>query len=136
MAVAICASIGGANAGVAVAGFGRSKRAWFATFLDLTNGMPAHNTVWRVCRVLAPDQFRTCFLNWIRATSPLSGGPVIAIAGKQLRRSHDKCLGRSAIDLVSAWATANQLVLGQRKVADKSNAITATPNSSRNTHHR
>jgi predicted transposase YbfD/YdcC len=127
LAVAICAIIGGANDWVAVAEFGRSKRAWFATFLDLANGIPSHDTFWRVFRVLDPDQFQTCFLNWIRATSPLIGGQVIAIDGKQLRRSHDKGLGRSAIYMVSAWATANHLVLGQRKVADKSNEITAIP---------
>ena len=94
---------------------------------DLANGIPSHDTFWRVFRVLDPDQFQTCFLNWIRATSPLIGGQVIAIDGKQLRRSHDKGLGRSAIYMVSAWATANHLVLGQRKVADKSNEITAIP---------
>ena len=110
---------------------GRSKRAWFATFLDLANGIPSHDTFWRVFRVLDPDQFQTCFLNWIRATSPLIGGQVIAIDGKQLRRSHDKGLGRSAIYMVSAWATANHLVLGQRKVAEKSNEITAIPESLR-----
>ena len=127
LVIAICASIAGANDWVAVAEFGRSKRAWFATFLDLANGIPSHDTFWRVFRVLDPDQFQTCFLNWIRATSPLIGGQVIAIDGKQLRRSHDKGLGRSAIYMVSAWATANHLVLGQRKVADKSNEITAIP---------
>ena len=58
-------------------------------------------------RALDPDHFQTCFLNWIRATSPLIKGQVIAIDGKQLRRSHDKGLGRSAIYMVSAWATAN-----------------------------
>lgn len=127
LVIAICAIIGGANDWVAVAEFGRSKRVWFATFLDLTNGIPSHDTFWRVFRVLDPEQFQTCFLNWIRATSPLIGGQVIAIDGKQLRRSHDKGLGRSAIYMVSAWATANHLVLGQRKVADKSNEITAIP---------
>jgi predicted transposase YbfD/YdcC len=127
LVVAICAIIGGANDWVAVAEFGRSKQAWFATFLDLANGIPSHDTFWRVFRALDPDQFQTCFLNWIRATSPLIGGQVIAIDGKQLRRSHDKGLGRRAIYMVSAWATANHLVLGQRKVADKSNEITAIP---------
>lgn len=127
LVIAICASIGGANDWVAVAEFGRSKQAWFATFLDLPNGIPSHDTFWRVFRALDPDQFQTCFLNWIRATSPLIGGQVIAIDGKQLRRSHDKGLGRSAIYMVSAWATANHLVLGQRKVAEKSNEITAIP---------
>jgi len=127
LVVAICAIVAGANDWVAVAEFGRSKQAWFATFLDLPNGIPSHDTFWRVFRALDPDQFQTCFLNWIRATSPLIGGQVIAIDGKQLRRSHDKGLGRSAIYMVSAWATANHLVLGQRKVADKSNEITAIP---------
>jgi hypothetical protein len=78
-----------------------------------------------VFRALDPDHLQTCFLNWIRATSPLIKGQVIAIDGKQLRRSHDEGLGRSAISMVSAWATANHLVLGQRKVAEKSNEITA-----------
>ena len=127
LVVAICAIVAGANDWVAVAEFGRSKQAWFATFLALPNGIPSHDTFWRVFRALDPDQFQTCFLNWIRATSPLIGGQVIAIDGKQLRRSHDKGLGRSAIYMVSAWATANHLVLGQRKVADKSNEITAIP---------
>ena len=110
-----------------MAEFGRSKQAWFHTFLDLPNGIPSHDTFWRVFRALDPDHFQTSFLNWIRATSPLIKGQVIAIDGKQLRRSHDKGLGRSAIYMVSAWATANHLVLGQRKVAEKSNEITAIP---------
>ena len=104
-----------------------ANRPGLRTFLDLPNGIPSHDTFWRVFRALDPDQFQTCFLNWIRATSPLIGGQVIAIDGKQLRRSHDKGLGRSAIYMVSAWATANHLVLGQRKVAEKSNEITAIP---------
>ncbi len=127
LVIAICASIAGANDWVAVAEFGRTKQAWFRTFLDLPNGIPSHDTFWRVFRALNPDDFQTCFLNWIRATSPLIQGQVIAIDGKQLRRSHDKGLGRSAIYMVSAWATANHLVLGQRKVAEKSNEITAIP---------
>jgi predicted transposase YbfD/YdcC len=127
LVIAICASIAGANDWVAVAEFGRSKQAWFATFLDLPNGIPSHDTFWRVFRALDPEQFQTCFVNWIRATSPLIGGQVIALDGKQLRRSHDKGLGRNAIYMVSAWATANHLVLGQRKVAEKSNEITAIP---------
>ena len=110
-----------------MAEFGRSKQAWFRTFLDLPNGIPSHDTFWRVFRALDPDHFQTCFLNWIRATSPLIKGQVVAIDGKQLRRSHDKRLDRSAIYMVSAWATANHLVLGQRKVAEKSNEITAIP---------
>ena len=124
LVIAICASVAGANDGVAVAEFGRSKQAWFATFLALPNGIPSHDTFWRVFRALAPSSSKL-LSELDPSTSPLIGGQVIAIDGKQLRRSHDKGLGRSAIYMVSAWATAKHLVLGQRKVADKSNEITA-----------
>jgi predicted transposase YbfD/YdcC len=127
LVLAICAIIAGANDWEAVAEFGRSKQAWFATFLDLPNGIPSHDTFWRVFGALDPEQFQTCFLNWMRAVSPLIGGQVIALDGKQLRRSHDRSRGQAAIYMVSAWATANRLVLGQRKVAAKSNEITAIP---------
>ena len=127
MVIAICAIICGANDWEAVAEFGRSKVAWFKSFLPLPNGIPSHDTFWRVFRALDAAQFQSCFLNWMRAVSPLIGGQVVAIDGKQLRRSHDKGLGQAAIYMVSAWATANRLVLGQRKVAEKSNEITAIP---------
>ena len=127
LVIAICAIICGANDWEAVAEFGRSKQAWFQTLLELPNGIPSHDTFWRVFRALDPAQFQNCFLNWMRAVSPLLGGQVVAIDGKQLRRSHDKGLGQAAIYMVSAWATANRLVLGQRKVAEKSNEITAIP---------
>ncbi len=125
LVIAICAIICGANDWEAVAEFGRSKLAWFKSFLPLPNGIPSHDTFWRVFRALDPTQFQSCFVNWMRAVSPLIGGQVVAIDGKQLRRSHDKGLGQAAIYMVSAWATAEWLVLGQRKVAAKSNEITA-----------
>jgi predicted transposase YbfD/YdcC len=127
LVIAICAIICGANDWEAVAEFGRSKLAWFRTFLALRNGIPSHDTFWRVFRALDPEHFQTCFINWMRAVSPLLGGQVVAFDGKQLRRSHDRSCGQAAIYMVSAWATANRLVLGQRKVAEKSNEITAIP---------
>lgn len=127
LVIAICAIICGANDWEAVAEFGRSKVAWFRSLLPLPNGIPSHDTFWRVFRALDPAQFQSCFVNWMRTVSPLIGGQVVAIDGKQLRRSHDKGLGQAAIYMVSAWATANRLVWGQRKVADKSNEITAIP---------
>ena len=114
---AICAIICGANDWEAVAEFGRSKVVWFKTFLALPNGIPSHDTFWRVFRALDPASFQRCFGNWMRAVSPLLGGQVIALDGKQLRRSHDRGCAQAAIYMVSAWATANRLVLGQRKVA-------------------
>jgi predicted transposase YbfD/YdcC len=125
--IAICAVICGADDWVAVETFGNAKHDWFKKFLELPNGIPSHDTFGRVFGQLDPDQFRTSFHSWISAVSEITEGQVIAIDGKTLRRSHDKELGKKAIVMVSAWATANHLVLGQVKVDDKSNEITAIP---------
>jgi predicted transposase YbfD/YdcC len=125
--IAICAVICGADDWVAVENFGRDKAAWLKTFLDLPNGIPSHDTFRRVFMLLDAEQFQVCFLEWIQAVSRVTHGQVIAVDGKQLRRSHDRRLGQDAIYMVSAWATANHLVLGQRKVDTKSNEITAIP---------
>jgi predicted transposase YbfD/YdcC len=127
LVIAICAAICGADDWVAIQEFGEAKQDWFEGFLDLPNGIPSHDTFGRVFARLNPDQFHICFMNWIMAASKLTKGQVIAIDGKTLRRSHDKTLGKGAIVMVSAWATANHLVLGQVKVDDKSNEITAVP---------
>jgi predicted transposase YbfD/YdcC len=76
---------------------------------------------------LNPEQFQNGFLSWVQAITQLTEGQVVAIDGKKLRRSHDGTLGKAAIHMVSAWASANRLVLGQLKVDDKSNEITAIP---------
>ena len=81
----------------------------------------------RVFALLDAQQFQDCFLEWVKAVSDVTRGQVIAIDGKTLRRSHDRSLGKSAIHMVSAWASENRLVLGQVKVAEKSNEITAIP---------
>jgi predicted transposase YbfD/YdcC len=125
--IAICAVICGADDWVEVAMFGEAKEAWFRPFLELPNGIPSHDTFNRVFARLDADAFRERFLNWIQAISVITGGQVIAIDGKRLRGSQDQRLGKGAIDIVSAWATENQLVLGQVKVDDKSNEITAIP---------
>jgi len=125
--IAICAIICGADDWVSVELFGNAKHDWLEEFLELPNGIPSHDTFGRVFGALDPDQFQSCFLNWISAVSELTQGQVIALDGKTLRCSHDKRLGRKAIVMVSAWATANGLVLGQRKVDEKSNEITAIP---------
>ena len=124
---AICAVICGADGWVAIEEFGKAKLGWLRRFLELPNGIPSHDTFGRVFGKLDPDQFRICFMNWIMAVSEITEGQVIAIDGKTLRRSHDKTLGKGAIVMVSAWATADHLVLGQVKVDEKSNEITAIP---------
>ena len=127
LVIAICAVIGGADNWEDVEAFGKAKQEWFQTFLELPNGIPSHDTFTRVFARLDPEQFQTCFVRWIAAVSQRIGGQVIAIDGKVLRRSHDHGIGQAAIDMVSAWAVANRLVLGQVKVTEKSNELTAIP---------
>lgn len=125
--IAICAIIAGAEGWTDVESFGKSKQMWLSRFLDLSGGIPSHDTFGRVFARLNPEQFQACFLAWVKAVFEITNGQVIAIDGKKLRRSYDKVLGKAAIHMVSAWATANELVLGQVKVDDKSNEITAIP---------
>lgn len=127
LVIAICAVICGADNWEEVQLFGEAKEAWFKTFLDLPNGIPSHDTFWRVFARLDPQQFQQSFVSWISSVTAVTQGQVIAIDGKTLRGSHDKALGRGAIDMVSAWAAENRLVLGQVKVDDKSNEISAIP---------
>lgn len=127
LVIAICAVICGADDWVAVALFGEAKQVWLRTFLELPNGIPSHDTFNRVFAHLDPDAFRERFMKWIQAISEIMSGQGIAIDGKKLRGSQERHLGKEAIDMVSAWATENQLVLGQIKVDDKSNEIKAIP---------
>jgi predicted transposase YbfD/YdcC len=125
--IAICAVVCGADNWVDIENFGKAKQKWLETFLELPNGIPSHDTFGRVFARLDPEQFRSCFLRWIQAVSVVTAGQVIPVDGKTLRRSHDHTLEKGAIHMVSAWASANWLVLGQIKVDDKSNEITAIP---------
>ena len=125
--IALCGVIAGAETWTDIESFGHSKQAWLSRYLDLQNGIPSHDTFGRVFALLDPEQFQACFLSWVQAVFEVTSGQVIAVDGKQLRHSYDKGLGKAAIYMVSAWATANELVLGQMKVDDKSNEITAIP---------
>lgn len=106
---------------------GEEKEDWLRQFLELPNGIPSHDTIARVFARLSASEFERCFGAWMKDTAELSNGEVIAIDGKRLRRSFDKSSDKAAIHMVSAWATANGVVLGQVKVDDKSNEITAIP---------
>lgn len=125
--IAICAVICGADSWENIEQYGHAKREWLSTFLALPNGIPSHDTFARVFARLKTEEFQRCFLNWIAAISQTTSGQVVAIDGKQLRRSHHRAAGKTAIHMVSAWATENHLVLGQVRVDDKSNEITAIP---------
>ena len=125
--IAIAATLCGADGWVAIAQFGRTKRPWFAQFLELPKGIPAHDTFGRVFGLLAPEAFETCFRAWATSIRDVIPGEIIAIDGKTLRRSHDRAKGLAALHVVSAWATANRVVLGQVATDAKFNEITAIP---------
>ena len=112
---------------VAIADFGKMKRKWFARFLDLKSGIPSHDRFNAVLAAIKPAEFEQCLLSWVTALHEITEGQVVAIDGKTLRRSFDKATGKAAIHMVSAWATANHISLGQVVVDQKSNEITAIP---------
>ena len=125
--IAICAVICGADSWVDVEVFGNSKKEWLSTFLDLPHGIPSHDTFGKVFAVLDAQQFQDSFMDWVRAVNEVTEGQLVAVDGKTVRRSHDRSIGKAAIHMVSAWASANHLVLGQTRVDAHSNEITAIP---------
>ncbi len=125
--IAICAVVAGADDFVSIAEYGRKKRTWLSQFLDLRAGIPSHDRFNAILGALRPAEFERCLLSWITALHELTDGQVVAIDGKVLRRSFDAATSKSAIHMVSAWATANHISLGQVVVDEKSNEITAIP---------
>jgi len=105
--------------------FGHAKEDWFKTFLTLRNGIPSHDTFNRLFAALDPKKFLECFLSWTQSLRQAVPREIVALDGKALRRALNK--NQSPQYIVSAWAQSNNLVLGQRKVNEKSNEITAVP---------
>jgi predicted transposase YbfD/YdcC len=125
--IAVCAVIAGADDFVSIAAWGHQKRDWLSKILDLRNGIPSHDRFNAIFAALNPAEFEKCLLSWITSLHEITAGQVVAIDGKTLRHSFDKASGKSAIHMVSAWATANHISLGQVVVDAKSNEITAIP---------
>ena len=123
--IALCGVICGATTWPGIETFGRRRHAWLKRFLALPNGIPSHDTIERVFQRLSPASFGACFRGWVQALAETLQLKQIAIDGKTLRRSGRGDLG--PLHLVSAWATANYLSLGQVATAEKSNEITAIP---------
>lgn len=127
IAIALCAVMSGAEGWEDMAEYGKAKQEWLATFLNLSNGIPSADTFARVFARIDPEAFQECFRDWVRCIRELISGEVVSIDGKTLKHSYDKNHGKTAIQIVSAWASEQRLVLGQRQVDKKSNEITAIP---------
>lgn len=127
LCITICAVICGAQHWTQIEEFGKAKENWFRTFLDLENGIPSHDTFGTVFAALDPDAFAMCFIRWVESLATKTAKDVISFDGKALKKSFDSASSKAAIHMVSAFSSANNLVLGQLKVDDKSNEITAVP---------
>jgi len=124
--IAILAIICSADEFTEMEEFAKAKEPFLRTFLPLKNGTPSHDTFGRVFALLPPNEFQACFIAWVKSLCDVHGD-IVNIDGKALRRSFDTASDKAMIYMVSAWANANNLVLGQVKVEDKSNEITAIP---------
>jgi predicted transposase YbfD/YdcC len=124
--IAIAAILSGANGWNEVENYGKAKHEWLSGFLRLPSGIPSHDTFNRVFAALAPEELEKGFAAWVSSIARLTAGEVVAIDGKTLRGTRTTA-GKAMVHMVSAWANSNNLVLGQRKVDDKSNEITAIP---------
>jgi len=126
LTIAILAAICGADEWTEVEEYGKSKVSFLSQFLDLPYGVPSHDTFGRVFSQIDPEQFGACFSAWTARMAD-TFGEIVNIDGKQLRGSYDTEDEKAAIYMVSAWANEHNMVLGQVKVDDKSNEITAIP---------
>jgi predicted transposase YbfD/YdcC len=127
LVIAAAAVIACAESWDDIALYGRSKLAWLKTFLELPNGIPSHDTFRRVFTLIDPDAFEAGFTAWVGSLATRFEREVVAIDGKTIRRSFDHGREQSPLHVVSAWASEQGLVLGQRCVDGKSNEITAVP---------
>lgn len=125
--IAVCGVLSGANSIAGIHEFALDRRRWLARYLDLASGVPSEDTLGRVLARLDPGAFEKCLLSWTQAVQEVTTHRFVAIDGKTLRGSSDHERGRAAIHMVSAWATANKLSLGQVVVGEKTNEITAIP---------
>jgi predicted transposase YbfD/YdcC len=107
--------------------FGESKEDWIRKYLELPHGIPSHDTFRRLFSILDPQAFGECFTRWSQTLHDATKGEVIALDGKTVRHSFDTFSGQPALHMVSAWASENGLALGQVRVDEKSNEITAIP---------
>jgi len=127
LTIAIGAVLCGADGPTSMVTFGKAKEDWLRTILPLPNGIPAHDTFTRVLAHLKPAELQQGFVAWFASIHTATQGELVAVDGKSLRKSADKAWGKAAVQMVSAWASANRLILGQYTVNPESHEITAVP---------
>lgn len=127
LAISVLSVACGADDWCDMASFAHVKLDWLKTFLELPGGAPSHDTFRRVFGLLERNQFAANLFHWTKALQEATGGKLIAIDGKTLRRTFAKKSGLKALHLVTAWASDNSLTLGQIACEEKSNEITAIP---------
>jgi predicted transposase YbfD/YdcC len=127
----VAATIAGADGPEDMEKFAKRKKGWLKRFVDLSRGVPSHDTIGRVLGLIKPKQFQDAFLNWISSLSTLrdrDGKPIfIPIDGKTMRGSYTNADKSDMLHIVSAWASQQGMTLGQVAVDSKSNEITAIP---------
>ncbi len=107
--------------------FGDSQLGWLKKYGNFANGIPSSDTIGRLFAALDPKSFNTCFINWIESIREKTNHEVVAIDGKSIRGANPKKNGNKMPHIVSAFAAKNGITLGQTKVDEKSNEITAIP---------
>ena len=125
--MSLCGVIGGADDFHEISRFVRERSDWFSRILDMKHGVPSHDTFSRVFRALNPIAFQQCLLKWVTALHQLTDGQIIAIDGKVAREAFARSGDQGPLTLVSAWATANQVCLGQVAGEKGSNELAALP---------
>lgn len=123
--IAICAVLAGAEGWEEIEEFGLTKEEWLRGFVTLPNGIPSHDTFRRVFSLLDAEVFQERFMEWVEVGLGRGAAQTIGIDGKSLRGS--QATGKGMLHLVSAWACESGVLLGQEKVDDHSNEITAIP---------
>jgi predicted transposase YbfD/YdcC len=123
--IAVLGTIAAADGWEEIADFGEQEENWLGQFLELPYGIPSHDTFGRVFSILDPEEFQQCFFAWVASVNEMTNGQVVAVDGKTNRRSHDKA--ERPLHIVTAFATANGVALGQLATDKKSNEITAVP---------
>ncbi len=125
--LSIAAVVSGADSWTAIAAFGQAKLDWLRKYYPYDKGTPSHDVLGKVFARLDHEEFAQCFSRWVNAIAALSPGEVVAVDGKTIRKSGDGTVGKSALHVVSAYASAHRVCLGQEVVDEKSNEITAIP---------